>query len=63
VLRSDFTDRDRVRVRAGFHAPGNLLRIGLTAEDLQQENEELFDAEASSPSASGDVRFGHVAPR
>lgn len=60
VLRSDFTNRDRVRVRAGFHTPGNLLRIGLMAEDLQQENDALFDAEARQYTA--DLEVAPVTP-
>ena len=38
VLRTDFLDRDRLRIRASFHTPGNLLRSGLTAERTDQDN-------------------------
>ena len=49
VLRTDFVGRDRMRVRASFHTPANLIRFGLVAEDLDQDNMEDgigFDAEA-----------------
>lgn len=39
VLRTDFVDRNRLRVRASFHTPGNLFRAGVTAEDTKQSND------------------------
>jgi hypothetical protein len=55
VLRTDFTGRDRLRVRAAVRTPGNMFRLGVTAEDLQQDNDESFDAEARQYSADLEV--------
>ncbi len=60
VLRTDYTNRDRIRVRAGFNTPSNLLRIGFVAEDTQQDNEETFDASARQYTA--DVEVAPFAP-
>lgn len=38
VLRTDYTNRDRVRVRAGFHTPKNMFRLGLIGENTNAEN-------------------------
>ncbi|HUP62829.1 MAG TPA: hypothetical protein VNA69_20700 [Thermoanaerobaculia bacterium] len=47
VMRTDFLERDRLRVRATFRTPGNAFRIGLTAEEGNQSNDRdgvNFDA-------------------
>jgi hypothetical protein len=38
-MRTDYTSRDRYRVRAGFHTAGNMFRVGFTGEDTQLEND------------------------
>ncbi len=38
VLRTDYTNRDRFRVRAAFHTPNNMFRVGFTGEDTNIEN-------------------------
>jgi hypothetical protein len=38
VMRTDYTNRDRIRFRAGFHTPGNLLRLSFTGENTNLEN-------------------------
>lgn len=48
ILRTDYRDRDRIRLRAGWRTPGNLLRVGLTGEETNQDNDQPgidFDAE------------------
>lgn len=40
ILRTDFIDRDRYRVRAGWKAP-RFFRAGLTADRTQQSNDNL----------------------
>jgi len=55
VLRTEFTGRDRVRIRAGVHTPGNMFRIGLTAEDVQQDNDQTFDAESRLYTADAEI--------
>jgi hypothetical protein len=45
VLRTDFTDRDRYRLRASYTFPRNVAAIGATAEQLDQSNELGFDSE------------------
>jgi hypothetical protein len=41
VLRTDFIDRNRLRFRAGFHTPANLVRVGLTADQTDQSSTRL----------------------
>ncbi len=48
VLRTDYLGRDRLRLRAAFRTPANRFRVGLVAENLDQDNREDgigFDAE------------------
>lgn len=60
VLRTDYRDRDRIRVRGTFHTPGNLFRIGLTGESTEQENTDNgIGYDASSRLYTADVE---VAP-
>lgn len=57
VLRTDFLGRDRIRVRAAFHTPANRFRVGLVAENLDQDNREDgigFDAEARQYTADAE---------
>lgn len=39
VLRTDYTTRDRYRVRASFHTPNNMVRLGFTGEETNVEND------------------------
>lgn len=55
VLRTEYTGRDRLRVRAGFNTPGNLFRIGVTGEKIEQDNDESFDAESSAYTADAEI--------
>jgi hypothetical protein len=65
VLRTDFIDRDRFRIRAGWRTPGNLLRFGLTAEEMNQENARPgIDFDSTFRQFSGDVEVApHTAVR
>lgn len=38
VLRTDYTNRDKVRLRASFHTPNNMLRLGFSGENTNVEN-------------------------
>ncbi|MEO8215548.1 MAG: hypothetical protein ABI718_00535 [Acidobacteriota bacterium] len=61
VFRTDFLDRDRVRVRGAWSSPKDFFRAGLTAERTNQSNdrpEAGYDARIRQ--YSGDVE---VAPR
>ena len=39
IFRTDYLDRDRIRVRAGWLAPKNFIRVGVTAEQIKQDND------------------------
>lgn len=39
IFRTDFLDRDRIRLRASWSTPNDMFRAGLTAEDLDQSND------------------------
>ena len=39
IFRTDYLDRDRIRVRAGWLAPSNFIRVGVTAEQTKQDND------------------------
>lgn len=58
VFRTDFLDRDRFRVRAGWSGFGNRFRIGATAEQMEQSNDLAdvdFDSEITQYSADVEV--------
>jgi hypothetical protein len=38
VLRTDYTNRDRFRLRAAFHTPNNKIRLAFTGENTNVEN-------------------------
>ncbi len=65
VLRTDFIDRDRIRLRAGWRTPGNMVRLGVSAEEMNQDNDRPgidFDAEVRQ--FSGDIEVApHAAVR
>jgi len=39
ILRTDFLDRDRYRLRGGWADPTNLFRVGVTAEESRPKND------------------------
>lgn len=58
VFRTDFLDRDRLRVRASWSTANDRFRIGATAENLDQSNdvpEVGYDAETRQYSADLEV--------
>lgn len=62
ILRTDFLERDRLRVRAAYATPGHMLRFGLTGEQTNQDNDREgigYDAEIEQYSA--DVEFAPIA--
>jgi hypothetical protein len=40
IFRTDFLDRDRLRLRAGYRTPNDFLRVGLTAENVNSTNNQ-----------------------
>jgi hypothetical protein len=63
ILRTDFLDRERVRLRAAWRTPGNMFRAALTAEQLDQTNDRDgigYDGEVEQ--FSGDVELTPIAP-
>lgn len=62
IFRTDFLDRDRLRVRASWSTPNDMFRAGVTAEDLDQSNDSPdvgYDAETRQYSA--DLEFAPIA--
>lgn len=62
IFRTDFLDRDRIRLRASWSTPNDMFRAGLTAEDLDQSNDGTgigYDAETRQYSA--DLEFAPIA--
>jgi hypothetical protein len=62
IFRTDFLDRDRIRLRASWSTPNDMFRAGLTAEDLDQSNDSPdvgYDAETRQYSA--DLEFAPIA--
>lgn len=58
VVRTDFLDRDRIRVRAGFHTPANFFRAAITAERVDQSNDDTgVDYDADSDQYTADVEL------
>lgn len=39
IFRTDYLNRDRLRLRAAYHTPGNMLRVGVTGEQTDQDND------------------------
>ncbi len=55
ILRTDFLDRDRVRLRASWKAP-RFFRAGLTAEEVRQSNDRSdINYDAKTRQYTGDV--------
>lgn len=62
IFRTDFLDRDRIRLRASWSTPNDMFRAGITAEDLDQGNNSPdvgYDAETRQYSA--DLEFAPIA--
>lgn len=58
ILRTDFSDRDRVRVRASFRTPNSKFRLGLTGERSVQDNDRVDTGfHAGTRIYTGDVEF------
>lgn len=58
ILRTDYLDRERIRVRAAWQTKNDVFRVGLVAENLDQSNDREgtgYDGEMKSYSA--DVRW------
>ena len=57
IFRTDYLDRDRIRLRASWSTPNDMFRAGVTAEDLDQSNDSPdvgYDAETRQYSADLD---------
>jgi hypothetical protein len=55
ILRTDFTDRDRVRLRAAWKAP-RFFRAGIMAEEVRQDNNRTdINYDAKTRQYTGDV--------
>ncbi len=62
IFRTDFLDRDRVRVRGSWTSPKNLFRAGVTAERTNQSNNDLsIGYDATMKQYSGDAEVAPVA--
>jgi hypothetical protein len=55
IFRTDYLNRDRVRVRAAWSTPKKLFRIGATAERSTQSNDRELFYDARLRQYSGDV--------
>ena len=58
IFRTDFLDRDRIRVRAAWTSSNDFFRAGVTAEDLDQTNDRQdigYDANMRQYSADVEV--------
>lgn len=61
VFRTDFLNRDRLRVRAAYRTPGNMFRVGVTAENMDQDNDENgVGFEGSQDQLTADFEFAPV---
>ncbi len=62
IFRTDFVDRDRVRLRGSWTSPKNILRAGVTAERTNQSNDiPTTGYDARMRQYSGDVELMPVA--
>jgi hypothetical protein len=60
VFRTDYRDRDRYRLRAGWATPKKLFRAGVTAERTTQSNLRDIGYDAKVRQYSGDVEVAPV---
>lgn len=62
ILRTDFLDRDRLRLRAAYATPGQMFRVGVTGEKTNQDNDrEGIGYDGSLEQYSADVELAPVA--
>ncbi|MGA7614713.1 MAG: hypothetical protein WBX15_05965 [Thermoanaerobaculia bacterium] len=58
IVRTDFLDRNRYRVRAAWKTPGNMFRFGVTGDKTDQSNDRTgigYDATVKQYSADAEV--------
>lgn len=63
ILRTDFLDQQRTRVRAGYRTSNNFFHAGLTAERIESDNDREgigYDSEVEQ--FSGDVEIAPIQP-
>jgi len=61
IFRTDYLDRDRMRLRASWKSPKDFFRAGLTAERTTQNNDRAdIDYDAHMRQYSGDVEIAPV---
>lgn len=62
IFRTDFLDRDRIRLRASWSTPNDMFRAGLTAEDLDQSNDSPdVGYDANTRQYSADIELAPIA--
>ncbi len=58
ILRTDFIDRNRIRVRAGWADPRNRFRAAVTGEQIDQKNDRAdIDFDSQVRQVSADIEF------
>jgi hypothetical protein len=63
VLRTDFIDRNRLRLRASFRTPGDYVRAGVTADRTDQSSTRLETGfKAHGTQYIADVEVAPIAP-
>lgn len=61
VFRTDFISRDRLRGRLSWHTPGNMFATGITAEKIDQSNDQTGIAfDNTIRQYSGDFEFAPI---
>jgi hypothetical protein len=63
VVRTDYLDRQRIRIRGGYRTSNDFFRVGLTAEEIDSSNDQAdinYDNELRS--FSGDVEIAPIQP-
>jgi hypothetical protein len=63
VTRTDFLDRDRARLRASWTSPARRIRVGATAERIDQSNDRAgFQYDSEVRQLSADLELSPVDP-
>lgn len=57
ILRTDFADRDRLRLRASYLFR-KLVRVGVMAEQVDIENDQDYESESTNYGADFELMFG-----
>ena len=60
IFRTDYLDRDRLRVRAAWATPKKVFRAGVTAERTTQSNEREVGYDARFRQYAGDVEVAPI---